>query len=102
MPQFLFSINSNDIADFGEYLLSDYCAVQEAFNINVEEWIAIANNSTDGSWISEDRKVQLRKAFSSLGIIFIKGFIEQKCQFIALLHSTQQLPFPNHSIAVHA
>ena len=55
-----FSLNSDDPAYFGGYILENYCAVQEAFNLSVEEWKIIADNSIQGSWCSEKRKEELR------------------------------------------
>jgi adenosine deaminase len=55
-----FSLNSDDPAYFGGYILKNYCAVQEAFNLSVEEWKVIAENSIQGSWCSEKRKEELR------------------------------------------
>jgi adenosine deaminase len=54
-----FSINSDDPAYFGGYILNNYCAVQEAFGLSVEEWATIARNSIHGSWIGVGRKKEL-------------------------------------------
>ena len=54
-----FSINSDDPAYFGGYILDNYCAVQEAFQLSFREWRTIAENSVSGSWISEERKGEL-------------------------------------------
>jgi adenosine deaminase len=54
-----FSINSDDPAYFGGYILNNYCAVQEAFNLSMEEWRTIVSNSIHGSWIGEKRKSEL-------------------------------------------
>jgi adenosine deaminase len=54
-----FSINSDDPAYFGGFILHNYCAVQEAFNLSIDEWRTIAENSIKGSWIDEDRKSHL-------------------------------------------
>ncbi|KAF1945422.1 adenosine deaminase [Clathrospora elynae] len=55
-----FSINSDDPAYFRGYILNNYCAVQEAFDLSMEEWRTIAENSIQGSWIGEERKFELR------------------------------------------
>ncbi|KAI9760463.1 MAG: hypothetical protein M4579_001657 [Chaenotheca gracillima] len=55
-----FSINSDDPAYFGGYVLDNYCAVQEAFGLSVEEWEGICGKAIDGSWCGEERKVELR------------------------------------------
>ncbi|KAB8219961.1 adenine deaminase [Aspergillus novoparasiticus] len=57
----MFSINSDDPAYFGGYILDNYCAVQEAFQLTVDEWRIIAENSIKGSWIGEERKIELLK-----------------------------------------
>ncbi|KAJ5238390.1 hypothetical protein N7468_003009 [Penicillium chermesinum] len=54
-----FSINSDDPAYFGAYILGNYCAVQEAFNLSVLEWRIIAENSVQESWIPNERKAEL-------------------------------------------
>ena len=45
--------------DAGVYILNNYCAVQEAFNLSMEEWRTIVSNSIHGSWIGEKRKSEL-------------------------------------------
>jgi len=57
-----FSINSDDPAYFGGYILDNYCAVQEAFQLGLDEWKLIVSNSIEGSWCDEGRKAELRKA----------------------------------------
>ena len=54
-----FSINSDDPAYFGGYILANYCAVQEAFELDVEEWTSILMASIQGSWCSEARKDEM-------------------------------------------
>jgi adenosine deaminase len=54
-----FSINSDDPAYFGGYILDNYCAVQEAFELDVEEWTSIIMASIQGSWCSEARKDEM-------------------------------------------
>jgi adenosine deaminase len=54
-----FSINSDDPAYFGGYILDNYCAVQEAHGLSVMEWRIIAENSVQESWISDERKAEL-------------------------------------------
>lgn len=51
-----FSINSDDPAYFGGYILDNYCAVQEAFTLTIKEWEIIARAAIDGSWCGDDRK----------------------------------------------
>jgi adenosine deaminase len=51
-----FSINSDDPAYFGGYILDNYYAVQEAFGLSMEEWKYIADGAIEGSWCDEQRK----------------------------------------------
>ena len=60
-----FSINSDDPAYFGGYILANYCAVQEAFELDVEEWTSIIMASIEGSWCSEKRKDQMFGIFAN-------------------------------------
>ena len=64
-----FSINSDDPAYFGGYILANYCAVQEAFDLSVEEWTSIVSASIEGSWCSESRKEEM---FDQLARLFEK------------------------------
>ncbi|KAL2872553.1 adenosine deaminase [Aspergillus lucknowensis] len=61
-----FSINSDDPAYFGAYVLDCYCAVQEAFGLSVEEWRVIAENGVNGSWVGEGRKRELLEGVDRL------------------------------------
>ncbi|CAH2350139.1 adenine deaminase [[Candida] railenensis] len=56
-----FSINSDDPAYFGGYILDNYVAVHTRFGFSHEQWCTIAKNGIDGSWCDEDRKKQLRE-----------------------------------------
>ena len=51
-----FSLNSDDPAYFGGYILDNYCAVQEAFALSVTEWKLVASAAINGSWCEESRK----------------------------------------------
>ena len=61
-----FSINSDDPAYFGGYLLDNYCAVQEAFGLGVEVWEGIVRNALEGSWCDEGRKKEIRGEIESV------------------------------------
>ncbi|KAJ4360210.1 adenine deaminase [Didymosphaeria variabile] len=54
-----FSINSDDPAYFGGYILDNYVAVHEAFDLNVKEWESIVKAGIEGSWCSAERKDEL-------------------------------------------
>lgn len=60
-----FSINSDDPAYFGGYILDNYCAIQEAFELSLEEWTTVIMASIDGSWCSEARKEQMYDLFTT-------------------------------------
>lgn len=61
-----FSINSDDPAYFGGYIQENYCAVQSAFGLNVEEWAKIVTNSIVYSWCSETRKDGMLQILSDM------------------------------------
>ncbi|PSN74283.1 adenosine deaminase [Corynespora cassiicola Philippines] len=54
-----FSLNSDDPAYFGGFLLENYCRVHEAFNLSVVEWERIVRAGIEGSWCSDGRKSEL-------------------------------------------
>ncbi|KAI4285143.1 MAG: hypothetical protein L6R38_000893 [Xanthoria sp. 2 TBL-2021] len=51
-----FSVNSDDPAYFGGYILDNYCAVQEAFSLTLQESSTVATTSIVQSWCGESRK----------------------------------------------
>lgn len=55
-----FSINSDDPAYFGGYILDNYVAVHTRFGFTVKEWCQIVLNGITGSWCDEARKSELR------------------------------------------
>ncbi|KAM0285844.1 hypothetical protein ACHAQH_001307 [Verticillium albo-atrum] len=55
-----FSINSDDPAYFGGYVLENYCAVHDAFGLSLDEWAGVAAGAVEGSWCDEARKAVLR------------------------------------------
>jgi adenosine deaminase len=55
----MFSINSDDPAYFGGYILENYCALQEAVELSVEEWERIARGAVKGSWCAVERKMEI-------------------------------------------
>ncbi|GAB7341874.1 hypothetical protein MBLNU457_g0190t2 [Dothideomycetes sp. NU457] len=56
-----FSVNSDDPAYFGGYILENYCAVQAAFELSVAEWEVVVRNGIEGSWCSGERKEVIRR-----------------------------------------
>ncbi|KFY29976.1 hypothetical protein V494_08347 [Pseudogymnoascus sp. VKM F-4513 (FW-928)] len=51
--------NSDDPAYFGGYILDNYCAVDEAFGLSIEEWKGTAKAAVRGSWADEERKKEI-------------------------------------------
>jgi adenosine deaminase len=54
-----FSINSDDPAYFGGYITANFCAVQDAFDLTLDDWKVISMNAVHGSWVDSDRRKQL-------------------------------------------
>ena len=54
-----FSINSDDPAYFGGYILENYCAVHDAFDLSIDEWERIATHAIEGSWCGSHRKATI-------------------------------------------
>lgn len=54
-----FSINSDDPAYLGGFILENYCAVQEAFGLTRAEWRGICEAGIEGSWCQKERKDEL-------------------------------------------
>ncbi|KAI0885058.1 adenosine deaminase [Annulohypoxylon maeteangense] len=54
-----FSINSDDPAYFGGYILENYCALQETFGLSIRDWEMIAKGAIMGSWCTEERIAKL-------------------------------------------
>ncbi|KAL9129472.1 MAG: hypothetical protein Q9217_002068 [Psora testacea] len=55
-----FSINSDDPAYFTSYIQDNYCAVQDAFELSIENWCGIAEAAINGSWCDDNRKEVIR------------------------------------------
>ncbi|GAA5862766.1 hypothetical protein JCM8547_006538 [Rhodosporidiobolus lusitaniae] len=55
-----FSINSDDPAYFGGYILDNFIAVQDAFSLPKSTWRMIVLNSINGSWCDEGEKERLK------------------------------------------
>lgn len=54
-----FSINSDDPAYFGGYILDNYMALHNHFDISLDDWKFIALNSIRLSWCDDERKQEL-------------------------------------------
>ncbi|KAL9123050.1 MAG: hypothetical protein Q9187_000401 [Circinaria calcarea] len=61
-----FSVNSDDPAYFGGYILDNYCAVQETFGLSMKEWERIATAAVNGSWCDDNRKGALMHALEGV------------------------------------
>ena len=69
-----FSINSDDPAYFGGYILDNYCAVQEAFALTEHEWEGIVQASINGSWCDDSRKKAMLQTLKTV----ITSFVVEK------------------------
>lgn len=56
-----FSLNSDDPAYFGGYILDNYIAVHTSFGFSRDQWCQITLNGINGSWCDEARKDELRQ-----------------------------------------
>lgn len=61
-----FSINSDDPAYFGGYILDNFCAVHAAFALPTAEWERIAEQAIMGSWCSHERKAEMLVALEGV------------------------------------
>jgi adenosine deaminase len=61
-----FSINSDDPAYFGGYILDNFCAVHDAFHLTTKEWRTIVENSIEGSWCGDERKRDMLDALRAV------------------------------------
>ena len=61
-----FSINSDDPAYFGGYLLDNYIAIEDRFQLTGEEWVKIAKNGVYGSFIDDKRKEEIYNAIDEV------------------------------------
>lgn len=61
-----FSINSDDPAYFGGYILDNYCAVHEAHDLSLDEWASVSRAGIEGSWCAADRKREMLAALDAV------------------------------------
>ncbi len=69
----MFSINSDDPAYFGGYILENYCAVQEACNLTAKDWEGITKAAVEGSWCDHSRKTYLLELLNETMVQFGYG-----------------------------
>ncbi|KAI2632581.1 adenosine deaminase [Hypomontagnella submonticulosa] len=72
-----FSINSDDPAYFGGYILENYCALQEVFDLSIRDWEIITKGAVIGSWCVEERKDQLLSEIEDIVNVWGRKFEEQ-------------------------
>jgi adenosine deaminase len=58
------TINSDDPAYFGGYLLDNMFALQKEFHWGWETWETLCLNGIEASFCSEERKTELKKLLS--------------------------------------
>ena len=68
-----FSINSDDPAYFGGYILDNYKVVHTRFGFSMEQWKIIAINGIKGSWCDDNRKQEL---YELVEVVYKKYKIE--------------------------
>ncbi|KZF24100.1 adenosine deaminase [Xylona heveae TC161] len=68
-----FSLNSDDPAYFGGYILDNYYAVQDAFKLSVEEWERVATAGIEGSWCNQARKAEMLACLKEVIREYIAG-----------------------------
>lgn len=61
-----FSLNSDDPAYFGGYILDNYITVHTRFGWSLETWCRVARNGVNGSWISQERKDEINQAIEKV------------------------------------
>lgn len=61
-----FSLNSDDPAYFGGYILDNFVAVQEKFNWTAAIWEKVARQAIEGSWCDQKRKGELLEALETV------------------------------------
>ncbi|BDY03068.1 adenosine deaminase [Ferrimonas sp. YFM] len=60
------TLNSDDPAYFGGYMLENYVNVQNALNLSKEQWLKLSANAIDASFASDARKAQLYQQLMEL------------------------------------
>ncbi|TKB47982.1 adenosine deaminase [Ferrimonas sediminicola] len=60
------TLNSDDPAYFGGYMLENYENVQEALNLSRAQWLQLSANAIDASFASDTRKAQLYQQLMEL------------------------------------
>jgi adenine deaminase len=61
------TVNSDDPAYFGGYMVDNYRAVAEALPIGAAEVVKLAENAVTASWLPEARKAELVREIRALG-----------------------------------
>lgn len=60
------TLNSDDPAYFGGYMLENYANVQNALNLSKEQWLKLSANAIDASFASDARKAELYQQLMEL------------------------------------
>lgn len=55
------TINSDDPAYFGGYILANFNAIQEAFQLSIDDWIQLTRNAIDAAFVTDKRREELLK-----------------------------------------
>jgi len=60
------TINSDDPAYFGGYIRANFHAIQEAFQLSIEDWIQLTQNAIYAAFISNKRRQELLKELDNV------------------------------------
>ncbi len=60
------TINSDDPAYFGGYILANFNAIQEAFQLSIENWVQLTKNAIYAAFITDKRREELLKELETV------------------------------------
>jgi len=60
------TINSDDPAYFGGYILANFNAIQEAFQLSIENWVQLTKNAIYAAFITDKRREELLKELENV------------------------------------
>jgi adenosine deaminase len=60
------TINSDDPGYFGGYILANFNAIQEAFQLSIENWIQLTQNAIYAAFITDKRREELLKELENV------------------------------------
>ncbi|CAF1411579.1 unnamed protein product [Adineta steineri] len=60
------TINSDDPAYFDGYILANFYAIQEAFQLSIQDWVQLTQNAIYAAFISNERRQELLKELEDI------------------------------------